>query len=77
MKNKQRKRKIKKAIISIYNTIGALLVLAAIIFAAGTEEAVKTFNGSLSESAKTLIICLIMGAIGAYMLNDSSKYYDI
>ena len=77
MKNKQQKRKIKKTIISIYTTIGALLVFAAIIFAAGGEETVKTFDGSLTDTIKTLIVCLIMGAVGAYMLKDSSKYADI
>lgn len=77
MKNKQRKRKIRKAIITVYNTIGVLLIFAAIIFAAGAEDTVKYFDGSLTDAFKTLIICLIMGAIGAYMLNDSSKYCDI
>ena len=77
MKNKQRKRKIRKAIISVYNTIGIVLIFAAIIFAAGVEDTVKYFDGSLSEALIKLVICLIMGTIGAYMLNDSSKYCDV
>lgn len=70
---KSNKKKARKLVIKTWFFIGAMLVFSGILLLAGTEDAIKYFNG-------TSVIYPIIGVaiifVGGFMCKDALKYED-
>jgi len=70
---RKEKRRIRATIRSIYQRIGMILLFGSMFYFTGIESTVKSVDPPLDRPIGGIIISIIILAIGAYIVYDSTE----